>query len=136
MRQRRLMNQINVVPYIDVMLVLLVIFMVTAPMIQPGSIDVPAAGFATDPSQVIIIEIKKDGSHAVKESPNSPSTPISDIRFIAELQALHAKYPGHKMVVAADRNLSYQKVIDTLESARQAGITQISLLTQSGATGK
>ena len=51
MRQRRLMNQINVVPYIDVMLVLLVIFMVTAPMIQQGTINVPSAGAGTPPPQ-------------------------------------------------------------------------------------
>lgn len=51
MRQRRLMNQINVVPYIDVMLVLLVIFMVTAPIIQQGTINVPSAGAGTPPPQ-------------------------------------------------------------------------------------
>ena len=58
MRQRRLMNQINVVPYIDVMLVLLVIFMVTAPMIQTATVDVPTVGKASqapsDPLQVIV----------------------------------------------------------------------------------
>ena len=61
MRQRRLMNQINVVPYIDVMLVLLVIFMVTAPMIQQGSVDLPSVGkTAKQPDVVVQIVVGKD----------------------------------------------------------------------------
>ncbi|MBS1173000.1 MAG: biopolymer transporter ExbD [Proteobacteria bacterium] len=63
MRQRRLMNQINVVPYIDVMLVLLVIFMVTAPMIQSGSIDVPSVGKAAQPpAEPLEVVIGGDGA--------------------------------------------------------------------------
>ncbi|GHT94871.1 protein TolR [Betaproteobacteria bacterium] len=137
MRQRRLMNQINVVPYIDVMLVLLVIFMVTAPMIQPGSIDVPAAGaLPSAPVQAAVIELKKDGSIALRLNANSPAKPVPDTRFARELAELLAIDPEYPMVVAADSTLPYQKVIDTLEAARMAGVKKISLQTKSGATGK
>ena len=78
MRQRRLMNQINVVPYIDVMLVLLVIFMVTAPMIQQGTINVPSAGAGTPPpqSEAIFIEVKADGAYALRASNSGTSRPV------------------------------------------------------------
>ena len=67
MKQRRLMNQINVVPYIDVMLVLLVIFMVTAPMTNPGVVDLPKAGQSLKQKiKPIIISIKKDASTEIK----------------------------------------------------------------------
>ncbi len=62
-RKRRMMNQINVVPYIDVTLVLLVIFMVTAPMTNPGVIDLPKVGQTLkQPSAPIVVTVKKDGS--------------------------------------------------------------------------
>ena len=62
-RNRRLMNQINVVPYIDVMLVLLVIFMVTAPMIQTGSVDLPSVGKASEvPAEPLQSEVGADGA--------------------------------------------------------------------------
>jgi biopolymer transport protein TolR len=137
MRQRRLMNQINVVPYIDVMLVLLVIFMVTAPMIQPGSIDVPSAGaLPAAPVQAAIIEIKKDGSLALRKNANSPSRPVTNIRFAGELKELLALDPEYPMLIAADSGLPYQTVIDTLEAARLAGVRKISLQTRSGSAGK
>ena len=69
MRQRRLMNQINVVPYIDVMLVLLVIFMVTAPMIQTGDIDLPSVGKANTQPPVAPLEVivRADGGLALRD---------------------------------------------------------------------
>ena len=67
-RQRRLMNQINVVPYIDVMLVLLVIFMVTAPMIQPSSVELPSVGKSSQPPVAPLeVIIKADASLAIRD---------------------------------------------------------------------
>ena len=90
MRQRRLMNQINVVPYIDVMLVLLVIFMVTAPLIQVASVDVPTVGKAaqapSDPLQVIV---RADQSLAFRATPNAAPRDVSRdelLRLVAEAQ--------------------------------------------------
>jgi biopolymer transport protein TolR len=133
MRQRRLMNQINVVPYIDVMLVLLVIFMVTAPMIQPGTIDVPSAGVsASPPAEAIVIEVKADGTMAVRASSSATARPISDRQFEGMLKDALAKNPEQPFLVAASKELQYQKVIDVLEAARAAGVRKISLQTQAG----
>jgi len=68
---RRTINEINMVPFIDVMLVLLIIFMVTAPLISPSTIDVPSIGKASQaPDQVITIEIHKDKSIEIKSKSN------------------------------------------------------------------
>ncbi len=133
MRQRRLMNQINVVPYIDVMLVLLVIFMVTAPMIQPGTISVPSAGPGTPPPQAtaIIIEVKADGALALRASNSATSRPIRKDQLELNLREALTKNSEQPFLVAAHSKLDYQKVIDVLETARAAGVRKISLVTQS-----
>ena len=138
MRQRRLMNQINVVPYIDVMLVLLVIFMVTAPMIQQGTINIPAAGAGTPPpqSEAIFIEVKADGALALRPSTSGNARPIRKDQLGIALQDALTKNPDQAFLVAADSKLDYQKVIDVLEVARGAGVRKISLVTQSATTQK
>ncbi len=137
MRQRRLMNQINVVPYIDVMLVLLVIFMVTAPMIQTGNINVPSAGtISTPPAEAIVIELKADGAMALRQSTSTSSRPVSNLQFQKAIADALAKNPEQPFLVAADSKLQYQKVIDVLEAARNAGVSKISLQTQAGSTSR
>ncbi|MEZ5612711.1 protein TolR [Thauera sp. WH-2] len=138
MRQRRLMNQINVVPYIDVMLVLLVIFMVTAPMIQQGTINVPSAGAGTPPPQAeaIFIEVKADGAYALRASNSGTPRPVRRDQLSTALKDALAKNPEQPFLVAADSKLDYQKVIDVLETARNAGVRKISLVTQSATTQK
>jgi len=135
MRQRRQKNEINVVPYIDVMLVLLVIFMATSPMMQSGSIDVPSAGPLTAPPiEAAIIEVDKDGKLSLKRTINDKATPLSPIDFQREVKKLiNAEQP---ILVAAHNELPYQKVIDVLEAARELGVKKISLQTKSGQTGK
>ncbi|MDR1462869.1 MAG: ExbD/TolR family protein [Azoarcus sp.] len=136
MRQRRLKNEINVVPYIDVMLVLLVIFMVTAPMMQTGSIDVPSAGpLVAPPQEAAVIEIDKDGKLALRQSSNSNSVPLSAIDFQRELKKLVTA--DQPVLVAAHSELPYQKVVDVLDEARKQGVKKISLQTKSsGGAGK
>jgi len=137
MRQRRLMNQINVVPYIDVMLVLLVIFMVTAPMVQPGTIDVPSAGVsASPPAEAMVLEIKADGAMSIRASSNAAPRPLADREFQGVLEDALAKNPEQPFLVAASKELQYQKVIDVLEAARAAGVRRISLQTQTGSGGR
>ncbi len=134
MRQRRQMNQINVVPYIDVMLVLLVIFMVTAPMIQTGNIDVPSAGaVSTPPAEAMIIAVEADRSLSVRPSASAPQRKDTDLelqRFLAEALAAN---PDQPFLVAADKTLPYQNVIDVLEAVRTAGVRKVSLQTAAGA---
>ncbi|MFN4064953.1 MAG: ExbD/TolR family protein [Parazoarcus communis] len=137
MRQRRLMNQINVVPYIDVMLVLLVIFMVTAPMVQPGNIEVPSAGpLAAPPSEAMIIEVGKDGSLALRETSNASARKLTELEFQRALQTAMAAKPEQSFLVRADSSLPYQKVIDVLEAARELGVRKIGLETRSSSGGK
>ncbi|MBC9072651.1 ExbD/TolR family protein [Thauera sp. CAU 1555] len=133
MRQRRLMNQINVVPYIDVMLVLLVIFMVTAPMIQTGNIDVPTAGPATSPpSEAMIIEVEADRSISVKRTASSTALKVTDLEFQRFLREALEADPEQPFLIAADKTLPYQKVVDVLEAVRTAGVRKVSLQTASG----
>jgi biopolymer transport protein TolR len=135
MRQRRLKNEINVVPYIDVMLVLLVIFMVTAPMMQSGNIDVPSAGpLVAPPQEAVVIEIDKDGKLALKQTANSKAMPLSLVDFQRELKKLIAA--NQPVLVAAHNELPYQKVIDVLEEARKQGVKKISLQTKSSSAGQ
>jgi len=135
MHQRRLKNEINVVPYIDVMLVLLVIFMVTSPMMQSGNIDVPSAGPLTAPPvEAAIVEVAKDGKLALKRTVNDKAIPLSPTDFQRELKKLIDT--DQPILVAAHRDLPYQKVIEVLDAARELGAKKISLQTKSSNTGK
>ena len=131
-RKRRLIGEINVVPLIDVMLVLLVIFMVTAPMIQQGTINVPSAGAGTPPPQAeaIFIEVKADGALALRPGNSGNSRPVRKDQLEIALKETLAKNQEQPFLVAADPKLDYQKVIDVLEVARSAGVRKISLVTQ------
>ena len=127
-KPRRLMNQINVVPYIDVMLVLLIIFMVTAPMINPGQIDLPSVGqsMATPatPFQVNLhlngdVSLIYDGSGEVTIARGDLAAKITD------LQKTNANRP---VVIAADKNIRYQEVLKVMDILKQAQVKHIGLL--------
>ena len=130
MRQRRLKNEINVVPYIDVMLVLLVIFMVTAPMMQSGNIEIPSAGpLVAPPQEAAVIEVDRDDKFAVRRNSNAAAKPVSAVELQREIKQLAET--NRPILVAAHNGLPYQKVIDVLEAAREMGAKKISLQTKS-----
>lgn len=130
MRQRRLMNQINVVPYIDVMLVLLIIFMVTASA-QTGSIDIPTTGALPAPStEAMIIELKGDSSLSLRKNANSDTIPLQANELEQVIRDAISKNADQPFLVAADKNLPYEKIITLLDQARQLGVKKISLQTQ------
>jgi biopolymer transport protein TolR len=134
MRPRRLMNQINVVPYIDVMLVLLVIFMVTAPMIQTGSVELPTvADVPQPPAEAMRVIIKTDGSLAFRPSADVAERAVTELELLRELNAAIAANPAQAVVVAADKRVEYEKVMDALNGLRQAGIQRVGLETQTSA---
>ena len=127
------MNQINVVPYIDVMLVLLVIFMVTAPLIQVASVDVPTVGKASqapvDPLQVIV---KADQTLAFRATPNATPRDVSReelARLVAEAQK---KNPQQPVVVAGDRNVRYEAVMQVMDDLQKQQVARVGLLVQQG----
>lgn len=121
MAKRKLMNQMNVVPYIDVMLVLLVIFMVTAPMIQLGNVELPSVGnLPAPPSQAAIVIVRAARQlMLVKPNPAAPEKNVDGPTLLRELQALKAKDPNLAIIVAGDRRATYEKIMDTFRPAAQ-----------------
>ena len=123
MKKRRLMNQINVVPYIDVMLVLLVIFMVTAPMTNPGVVDLPRVGQSLKQQVApIIISIKKDASIVIKGKKYKKDD------LLAYVQSAISKNPEQSVVIAADKKVQYQEVVIVMDLLKQNEINKVGLL--------
>ncbi len=134
-RGRRTINEINMVPFIDVMLVLLIIFMVTAPLITPSMIALPRVGQAAaqplKPIQVMIdknerIEIRADG-------PARPSTLASVGEAVKRLQPAPA--PGEQpapVVISADKSIKYETVVGVMDALNKAGVARIALSVQTG----
>jgi biopolymer transport protein TolR len=125
-RGRRTINEINMVPFIDVMLVLLIIFMVTAPMISPSVIDLPSVGKAAkQPDQVIQIVVQKDGS---LEMVNGAKT--SKINFDSLANSVQLAQTGSAVVISADRNVKYEMVVKVMDTLQRAGIQRVGLSVQ------
>jgi biopolymer transport protein TolR len=134
MRQRRLMNQINVVPYIDVMLVLLVIFMVTAPMIQTGNIDLPSVGKAAQPPVAPLeVIVRADRSVALRDrSKGDREEPIEMSQLTAAIRSAQAKNPRQAVLIAGDRKVPYEAVLDVMDKLQKQNVARIGLLVQPG----
>ena len=123
MKKRRLMNQINVVPYIDVMLVLLVIFMVTAPMTNPGVVDLPKVGQSLKQQVTpIVISIRKDASTEIKGKKYKKDDLLAYVKESLD------KNPERSVVIAADKKVQYQEVITVMDLLKQNAINKVGLL--------
>ena len=137
MAKRKLMNQMNVVPYIDVMLVLLVIFMVTAPMIQSGSVNLPSVDkVPAPPTDAMIVQVKSDGELALRATSQSQEKPLSRRDLIGEVQAAVSANPGQSVIIAADKSVKYELVMNTLNDLRNAGVNKVGLQTQVGKSAR
>lgn len=134
MRQRRLMNQINVVPYIDVMLVLLVIFMVTAPMIQTGNIDLPTVGKSSAPPVAPLeVVIHEDQSLGLKDGAKGGDEVRLERRDLAaKLRAAQAANPDQGVLIAAHKNVRYEAVLNVMDELQKQQIAKIGLLVNKG----
>ncbi len=132
MRQRRLKNEINVVPYIDVMLVLLVIFMVTTPMMTTGSVDLPSAGASsTKPPKYVKVQIEDDGALTVinAKGENKKIKGMAELKGeLASLKERDAKMP---ILIAGDKETQYKNIIDVLDEVKRAGFQKVALETGS-----
>jgi biopolymer transport protein TolR len=127
-RPRKAINQINVVPYIDVMLVLLVIFMITAPLINPGVIELPSVGTKlTTPVAPLRITIRTDQSLWLEEGGGAPAR-ISRDELIARIRDRQSRNPDQPVVIAADRAARYEEVIGVLDMLQRNGIHKVGLL--------
>ena len=132
MRQRRLMNQINVVPYIDVMLVLLVIFMVTAPMIQTGTVELPSIGKAAEtPAEPLQVVVSADGTVALRDGAADPA-PMALDALVAQLVQAQQGTPPRSVLIAGDKEARYEEVLKVMDALQVAGIEKIGLLVQRG----
>ncbi|RZP20888.1 MAG: protein TolR [Burkholderiaceae bacterium] len=127
-KRRKIISEINVVPYIDVMLVLLVIFMVTTPLITTGILNLPEVSkTAPKKENVVTIEIRGDESIKIK-SPNdkldkvvTPSTLLENIERIQS--SLNSA-----VVISAEKTVPYNRVLKTIETLHSGGITRVGLL--------
>ena len=136
MRQRRLLNEINVVPYIDVMLVLLVIFMVTAPMMTTANIDLPSVGkAATTPAQPLEVAIKADGSLTLTDrSGNGKEIRVDRKELIKLVAVAQARNPEQPVLIAGDKNVKYEAVLEIMDKLQHENVKRVGLLVQT--TGK
>ena len=138
-RQRgsRRKNEINVVPYIDVMLVLLVIFMVTAPMITPGVVNLPSVGQATEvPATPIEIQIAEDGAYSIRL--RNAGTNFQDIPTEALLDEVKMllQQPDTPVVIAADGKIAYEEVMQVMDTLRANGVTRLALMVNQNQSSK
>ena len=129
-RKKKLKAEINVVPYIDVMLVLLIIFMVTAPLLNLGTdINLPQsrAKSLETPKDPIVVSIYADGRLALMlERGKNREMTAADIT--AELKAIHGQNDGTTVLVNGARDASYQTVMQGIDLIKDAGITKVSLV--------
>ena len=134
--RRRTMNEINMVPFIDVMLVLLIIFMVTAPLISPSVIDLPSVGKAASvPDQVITVEISKESQITLKSRATTAKGTDTQLSVTKEnlaqqtlqLQGGNAATP---VIISADRTIQYETVVKVMDSLQRAGVQRVGLSVQ------
>jgi biopolymer transport protein TolR len=132
------MNEINVVPYIDVMLVLLVIFMVTAPMIQTGSVDLPTVGKSSQPPVAPLeIIVKADQSLAMRDRAlGGQEVLVTRADLAARLKEAQAKNPQQPVLIAGDRNVKYEAVLGVMDELQRQQVAKIGLLVQPGKTAE
>ena len=131
-RKRRLQNEINVVPYIDVMLVLLVIFMVTAPMMNTASIDLPSVAqtpqVASAPLEIVIHEDETLG--LIDRDQNATEERLTESELIERLKLAQSN-AARAVVIAGDKNVKYQVILSVMEKLQNAQIQKVGLLVKS-----
>lgn len=132
MRKRRSISEINVVPYIDVMLVLLIIFMVTAPLLKQG-VDVDLPNAPANPLDVnspepIVISVDKKGAMFLNIAPQAEAEIDADA-LVKQVKAALVKDPKRPVMVRGDANGPYQNVVTTLVLLQQANVGSVGLVT-------
>jgi biopolymer transport protein TolR len=134
-RSRRQMSQINVVPFIDVMLVLLIIFMITAPMLQQGvEVDLPEAeaevlDMEQREREPIVVTVTAAGAMSLNQGPLA-NEPLSGPELVELVTDLLAAAPDTQTYVRGDRNVDYGRVMDAMVALQRAGSAKVGLLTE------
>ena len=133
-RRRRTINEINMVPFIDVMLVLLIIFMVSAPLITTGVVDLPSVGTAkTQPQHVIQVIVGTDEQLKIKLDGDQDPSPVPLKALAARVRDAQKGDAATPVVISADRNVKYEAVVKTMDVLQRAGIQRVGLAVKNGA---
>ncbi len=131
--KRRQMNEINVVPYIDVMLVLLVIFMITAPLISPGQIELPQIGKSlTPPAAPLEVVIRADGTLTLRDRDKAGTEQtVSRIQLVEIIKQKQSENADQPVVIAADKSVRYEEVMNVMDILQQQHVKKVGLLARS-----
>jgi biopolymer transport protein TolR len=126
--RRRTINEINMVPFIDVMLVLLIIFMVTAPLITTGVVDLPSVGRSAKPPPQHVVELVVGADEQLRmrlDGKDAGSVTIADVgRRAVQAQAGNADTP---VVISADKGVKYDVVVRAMDALQRAGVQRVGL---------
>ena len=136
--KRAPMHDINVVPYIDVMLVLLVIFMVTAPLITPGVVELPSVGKSSEPPAAPLeVVIRRDQSLLLRERDKGKADEraVTNAQLIAALRERQKKNPNQPVVISADKDVRYEAVLKVMDELQRQNIRRVGLMVKPAATG-
>jgi biopolymer transport protein TolR len=133
-RRRRTMNEINMVPFIDVMLVLLIIFMVSAPLITTGLVDLPSVGKSRQqPEHVIQVIVGTDEKLKIKVDQLEPES-IPANRLAERVKKAQGRDASNPVVISADKNVKYEAVVQVMDTLQRAGVQRVGLAVKSGAS--
>ena len=131
--RRRAMSEINMVPFIDVMLVLLIIFMVSAPLITTGLVELPSVGKAAQrPERVIEVVIGADGQLRIRLDGGAPQ-PLSFGQLSTKVKAAQGGDAKMPVVISADKAVKYEQVVKAMDILQRAGILRVGLAVRQGA---
>ncbi|HEU4457527.1 MAG TPA: ExbD/TolR family protein [Methylibium sp.] len=126
--RRRTINEINMVPFIDVMLVLLIIFMVSAPLISPSVIDLPSVGQAKrQPDKVIEIVVNSDDTLKLRMNGKDEAARVGLKEVAARVATLQGGSVNTPVVIQADRNVKYEQVVKVMDTLQKAGVQRVGL---------
>lgn len=135
-RPRKQMNQINVVPYIDVMLVLLIIFMITAPLINPGQVELPSVAKSQSvPVEPIEVTIRADGKLRLRDrATGGADNAVTRAELADIINEKQRANPDQPVVIAADKNVRYEEVMKIMSLMQQNHVKRLGLLAKPGAS--
>ena len=131
-KRRKLKSEINVVPYIDVMLVLLIIFMVTAPLLTLSfEVDLPTsqAKALESKQDPVVVSVRLDGQLSLKLPEAKDPEPMDAARLQAQLSALSSQDKNLRVIVAADKAVAYEKVVAAMDVIKRANVEKVGLAT-------
>jgi biopolymer transport protein TolR len=132
--RRRGLSEINMVPFIDVMLVLLIIFMVSAPLITTGVVDLPSIGASkAKPQKVIELVIGLDERVKIKVDGQAEPQPVSFAQIAARVKQLQTDPQGTPVVISAEKNVKYDVVVRVMDTLQKSGVQRVGLSVKQGA---